>query len=411
MPPQGGGMEFNMINIALLGFGVVGSGCAEVLTSVKDKITSQVGDEIRIKYILDLREFPDSPFAKLIVHDFNIILNDPEVSVVAEMMGGSHPAYDFTKALLSAGKSVVTSNKEVVSTFGTELLSIAAENNVRYLFEASVGGGIPIIRPLANDLTANEIVSIDGILNGTTNFILTKMKNEGLAFEDVLKEAQRLGYAEADPSADVDGIDAARKIAILGAMACGRLADPKKIPTEGIRSVTTEDTELAKELGYAIKLIGHYESTDNGRLSLSVAPSFVPLFSSPLAGVDDVFNGILVCGNMLGNSMFYGKGAGKLPTASAVCADIVDAAKNPNAGASPLRWTEAHDILSEDEIKTKLCIITETGSDAENAAVKLGTEFCRTPALSAAVCTTPMSKSDIAHVIGASGFVKVYPVM
>ena len=406
-------MEINMINIALLGFGVVGSGCAEVLTSVKDKISAQVGDEISIKYILDLRDFPDSPFGKLIVHDFNTILNDPEVSVVAEMMGGSHPAYDFTKALLAAGKSVVTSNKEVVSTFGVELLTIAAENNVRYLFEASVGGGIPIIRPLTNDLAANEIVSIDGILNGTTNFILTKMRNEGLAFEDVLKEAQRLGYAEANPSADVDGIDAARKIAILGAMASGKLADPKKIPTEGIREVSATDTEIAKELGYAIKLIGHYESSDDGRLSLSVAPRFVPLITSPLAGVDDVYNGIMVRGSMLGDSMFYGKGAGKLPTASAVCADIIDAAKNPTAGDVPLRWEDAESILSADEIKTKLCIITETDSDAEKAATALGClkEFYRTASVMAGVSDIPLSSDDIRSVTEANGFIKTYAVM
>ncbi|MBR2431451.1 MAG: homoserine dehydrogenase, partial [Clostridia bacterium] len=326
-----------MISVALLGFGVVGSGTAEVLTQNKKMIEAHIGDEIAIKYILDLREFPDSPFGHLVVHDFNVILNDPEVSIVAEMMGGSHPAYDFTKALLSAGKSVVTSNKEVVSTFGVELLELAEKNGARYLFEASVGGGIPIIRPLGNDLMANEVLSVDGILNGTTNFILTKMKNEGSDFEDVLKEAQRLGYAEADPSADVDGIDAARKIAILGAMASGKLADPKKIPTKGIREVTAEDTEIAKEMGYAIKLIGHYEKTDCGRLSLSVAPRFVP-FSNPISGIDDVFNGIMVRGNMLGDAMFYGRGAGKLPTASAVCADIIDAAKSPVARAVPLRW-------------------------------------------------------------------------
>jgi len=399
-----------MINIALLGFGTVGSGCAEVLTAANERISAQVGDRINIKYILDLRDFPDSPFADLIVHDFNIILNDPEISIVAEMMGGSHPAYDFTKALLMSGKSVVTSNKEVVSTFGEELLKVAADNNSRYLFEASVGGGIPIIRPLANDLAANEIISIDGIINGTTNYILTKMKNEGLAFEDVLKEAQRLGYAEANPTADVDGIDAARKIAILGAMVSGKLVDPNKIPTEGIRNVTAEDTEIAKDLGYAIKLIAHYERTDDGRIFLSVSPKFVPVYTCPLAGVDDVFNGILVCGSMLGDSMFYGKGAGKLPTASAVCADIIDAAKNPGVGAPPLRWTNAECTVSSDEIKTKLCIITETGSDAEKAAVALGTEFYRTPSLSVSI-TAPLSRSKIGAVTEAKGYIKTYSVM
>ena len=352
-----------MINVALLGFGVVGSGCAEVLTANKEKIEAHIGKEIRIKYILDLREFPDSPFGNLIVHDFNTILNDPEVSVVAEMMGGSHPAYDFTKALLEAGKSVVTSNKEVVSTFGVELLKIARENGARYLFEASVGGGIPIIRPLTNDLAANEILSIDGILNGTTNFILTKMKNEGLEFEVVLKEAQRLGYAEANPSADVDGVDAARKIAILAALASGKLVDPKKVSTEGIRNVTPADMETARKLGYSIKLIGHYETDADGKLAVSVAPRFVPA-SSPLASIDDVFNGILVRGNMLGDSLFYGRGAGKLPTASAVCADIIDAAFTSAAHAKQLTWTAACECEMTDmaSAKAKRCVITSGGA-------------------------------------------------
>ena len=296
------------------------------------------------------------------------------------------------------------------STFGVELLDIAAKNNVRYLFEASVGGGIPIIRPLTNDLAANEIVSIDGILNGTTNFILTKMKNEGSNFEDVLKEAQRLGYAEANPSADVDGIDAARKIAILGAMASGKLADPKKIPTKGIREVTAEDTELAKEMGYSIKLIGHYEKAEDGRLSLSVAPRFVP-FSTPLAGIDDVFNGILVCGSMLGESLFYGKGAGKLPTASAVCADIIDAAKAPDAGNVPLRWTATDDNLSSMEIKTKLCVIAKADSDAAKAAVKMAAHVVTLNGLCASLIDRPVGYEEIADIEKADGFIKSYAAL
>ena len=336
----------------------------------KEKIEAHIGEEINIKYILDLREFPDSPFGKLVVHDFNTILNDPEVSVVAEMMGGSHPAYDFTKALLEAGKSVVTSNKEVVSTFGVELLNIANENGARYLFEASVGGGIPIIRPLTNDLAANEILSIDGILNGTTNFILTKMKNEGLEFEVVLKEAQRLGYAEANPSADVDGVDAARKIAILAALASGKLVDPKKVATEGIRNVTPADMEAARKLGYAIKLIGHYETDDNGKIAVSVAPRFVPN-ASPLSSIDDVFNGILVRGNMLGDSLFYGRGAGKLPTASAVCADIIDAAFTNASHAKKLSWKAACECEMADmtSAKAKRCIITSDGAFITDEAI------------------------------------------
>ena len=359
-----------MANIAILGYGVVGSGAAEVLTQNKNIIEAKTGDTANIKYILDLREFPDSPFGKLVVHDFNTILNDPEVSVVAEMMGGSHPAYDFTKALLEAGKSVVTSNKEVVSTFGVELLNIANENGARYLFEASVGGGIPIIRPLTNDLAANEILSIDGILNGTTNFILTKMKNEGLEFEVVLKEAQRLGYAEANPSADVDGVDAARKIAILAALASGKLVDPKKVATEGIRNVTPADMEAARKLGYAIKLIGHYETDSNGKLAISVAPKFVPN-ASPLSAIDDVFNGILVRGNMLGDSLFYGRGAGKLPTASAVCADILDAAFTNASHAKKLSWNAACECEMADmtSAKAKRCIITCDGAFITDEAI------------------------------------------
>ena len=218
-----------MIHVALLGFGTVGSGTAEVLTSNKSMIESYVGDKINIKYILDLREFPDSPFADRIVHDFNIILNDPEVSLVAEMMGGAHPAYDFSKAALEAGKHVVTSNKEVVATFGIELLKLATEHGVRYLFEASVGGGIPVIRPLMNDFNSNSILSIDGILNGTTNYMLTKMKDEGLAFDTVLRDAQQKGYAEKNPDADIKGKDAARKIVILAALAYGKLISPEDI--------------------------------------------------------------------------------------------------------------------------------------------------------------------------------------
>ena len=241
-----------MIHVPHLAFGVVGSGTAEVLTQNKAIIEKKVGQAVNIKYILDLRDFPDSPFADRIVHDFNIIANDPEVSVVAELMGGSHPAYDFTLACLKAGKSVVTSNKEVVANFGTELLAVAKEMGVSYLFEASVGGGIPIIRPLREDLASNNVTAISGILNGTTNYILTRMDTEGASFDEVLKDAQRLGYAEANPAADVEGLDAARKIVILAAMAFGKRLNPNTILCEGITKITTADSELAKEMGYAI---------------------------------------------------------------------------------------------------------------------------------------------------------------
>ena len=401
-----------MINVALLGFGTVGSGCAEVLTAGKAKIEKTIGKEINIKYILDLREFPDSPFGSLVVHDFNTILNDPEVTVVAEMMGGSHPAYDFTKALLLAGKSVVTSNKEVVSTFGVELLTIARENGVRYLFEASVGGGIPIIRPMINDLAANEIVEVNGILNGTTNFSLTKMKNEGLEYSSVLAEAQRLGYAEANPSADVDGVDAARKIAILAAIACGKLASPDAIPTKGIRDITAADIKLARALDCSIKLIGHYGKNENGKSEMWVAPHLVPS-SSPLAAIDDVFNGIMVEGNMLGTSLFYGKGAGKLPTASAVCSDIIDAATTPSKNAKNTVWeiAEEGEFASADEIKSVRCVILKSGSMAEKLAdeSELYERKCTVGKYVALITKEPVFEKDVT--MDSDEFIKSFPVL
>lgn len=328
-----------MIHVALLGFGVVGSGTAEVLTQNKAIIEKKVGQAVNIKYILDLRDFPDSPFADRIVHDFNIIANDPEVSVVAEMMGASHPAYDFTLDCLKAGKSVVTSNKEVVANFGTELLAVAKEMGVSYLFEASVGGGIPIIRPLREDLASNNVTAISGILNGTTNYILTRMDAEGASFEDVLKDAQRLGYAEANPAADVEGLDAARKIVILAAMAFGKRLNPNTILCEGITKITTADSELAKEMGYAIKLIG-YTTRVNGKILCMVSPRLVPL-GNPIHGVNDVNNGILVNADMVGQVMFYGPGAGKLPTASAVTGDMVDVMAHTPAGIISPVWVDA----------------------------------------------------------------------
>ena len=310
-----------MIYVAILGFGVVGSGAAEVLTANRAVIEKNLGKAVAVKRILDLREFPDSPFGHLVTHDFNDILNDPDITVVAEMMGGSHPAYDFTKACLEKGKHVVTSNKEVVARFGAELLEIAAQNGVRYLFEASVGGGIPVIRPMVNDLASNKIEQVDGILNGTTNYILTQMI-AGATFENALKEAQAKGYAEANPAADVEGLDAARKIVILAALSFGTLLSPDKIHCEGITKLTLDDVAIAKELGYSIKLIGHTELVE-GKVLAMVSPRMVPL-DNPLSTITDVFNGILVDANMVGKVMFYGAGAGKLPTASAVVADIID---------------------------------------------------------------------------------------
>ena len=330
-----------MLQIALLGFGVVGSGTAEVLTQNQKQVAAYCGDEVNVKYILDLREFPEHPLGNRVVHDINIILADPEVTLVAEMMGGAHPAYDFTVAALKAGKHVVTSNKEVVATFGAELLALARENHVSYLFEASVGGGIPIIRPMQTDLASNEILSVSGILNGTTNFILTKMKNEGAAFADVLKLAQQLGYAEANPAADVEGLDAARKIVILAALAFGKLLDPNKISVTGITGITEEHTALADKLGGAVKLVGHTEKID-GRVLALVSPFFVPAYN-PISHVDDVYNGILVDTNMLGRALFYGAGAGKLPTASAVVADILDILSGRSTDRRLPQWQVATD--------------------------------------------------------------------
>ncbi|MBR5314766.1 MAG: homoserine dehydrogenase [Clostridia bacterium] len=326
-----------MINIAILGFGVVGSGVAEVITMNKELIKNHVGDEINIKYILDLRDFPDSPFADKVVHDYNIILNDDEVSIVAEAMGGLHPAFDFSEQALKKGKSVVTSNKEVVAEKGDELLRLAAENNVRYLFEASVGGGIPVLRPLGTCLAANKINEINGILNGTTNYILTQMIDFGKTFETALKEAQQKGYAEANPTADVEGIDACRKICILAAIAFGKLINPSEVSTQGISKIRLEDVKNAADAGYSIKLIGQAKDVD-GKMAVSVAPRLVP-YTNLLSKVDDVFNGVMVNGNAVDDVIFIGRGAGMMPTASAVVADIVDIAGRPELKNQ--QWTKA----------------------------------------------------------------------
>lgn len=310
---------------AVLGYGTVGSGVVEVILNNKEVIERKLGEVLELKYILDNREFKNDPMEALIVNDFNKILEDDEVGVIAEAMGGIEPAYTFAKAALRRGKSVATSNKELVAAHGGELLEIAKENKVSFLFEASVGGGIPIIRNLNAALTADDISSITGILNGTTNFILTKMRDEDRAFEDVLEEAQALGYAEKNPQADVEGHDACRKIAILASLAFGRTVDYKDIPTEGITNITKQDVHYAKEMGYTIKLLGTCQR-ENNQVSASVEPVMLPL-THPLAQVNDVFNAILVHGNMVDDVMFYGRGAGKLPTASAVVADLIEATK------------------------------------------------------------------------------------
>lgn len=318
-------MKQRNVNVAILGFGTVGSGVAQVLEMNRDTIKKQSGQQIVLKYILDVRDFPDSPFADKIVHDFSVIENDPEVNIVAETIGGAKIAYEFSKRALKAGKSVVTSNKELVATHGFELISLAKENNVNYLFEASVGGGIPVIRPIMQCLAANKITEVYGILNGTTNFILTKMLREGIPFADALKEAQQLGYAEADPTADIEGHDACRKICILGTLAFGNHIYPDGIHCEGISKITLEDMNLAGGFGYKIKLVGRTMLTADDKHVAFVAPFLVPMLN-PLSVVDDVFNAIAIRGNAVGEVMFYGPGAGSLPTASAVVADVIDCA-------------------------------------------------------------------------------------
>ena len=328
-----------MAKVAICGYGTVGAGVADVISDNADSIAKNAAEEISIKYILDLREFPGDRFEKLIIHDFSIIENDPEVTIVVEAMGGVGAAYEFTKRALLSGKSVVTSNKELVSTKGHELISIAKKNNLNYLFEASVGGGIPIIRPITQCLAANKLDAVYGILNGTTNYILTEMIQNGASFDDALKQAQDNGYAEANPSADIDGIDAGRKICILADLCFGKHLDPGSIRTEGITTVTLADVEYAKRLGCKIKLLGRALRTGRDTATAYVAPHLVSN-SSLLSNVDGVMNGIVVHGNALGNAMFYGAGAGKLPTASAVVADVIDAAKHTKA-RKYLDWDEA----------------------------------------------------------------------
>ena len=328
-----------MIKIAVMGHGVVGSGTVEVFYKNRENICKKCGTDVDIKYILDLRDFPSLPYSDKFTKSFDDIINDDEVKVVVEVMGGLNPAYDYVKRCLSSGKSVVTSNKELVAAHGAKLLKIAKENNINFLFEASVGGGIPIIRPLSQCLAANSIDEICGILNGTTNFILNKMINEGMSFEDALKLAQQLGYAERNPSADVDGFDTCRKICILASLAFGYHVYPDGIYTEGITNIKLEDVVYAKKLGYAVKLIGYSKRISDDKIFCATYPALIP-FSNSLSTVDDVFNAIMVKGDATGDVMFYGKGAGKFPTASAVVADIIDACMHINRRKN-IFWEDA----------------------------------------------------------------------
>ncbi|MCQ2530992.1 MAG: homoserine dehydrogenase [Lachnospiraceae bacterium] len=333
-----------MINVAVLGYGTIGSGVVEVLNMNQEIVKRNAGQEVRVKYVLDLRNFPGDPIENILVHDFDTILNDPEVDIVVEVMGGTTPAYEYVKAALLAGKNVCTSNKALVAAHGPELIQIAREKNINFLFEASVGGGIPIIRPILRSLNVDNFYEITGILNGTTNYILTKMYNEGGSFEEALKEAQDLGYAERDPSADVDGFDAARKIAILSSLMYGKNLNYEDLSVEGIRKISTADIDYAKSLGMKIKLLAITYNVA-GEIYSEVAPHMIDSNNS-LYGVDDVKNGIQLKGNLLGDTMFYGSGAGKLPTASAVVSDVIDEAKHLNTNI-PIIWETENVKLAE----------------------------------------------------------------
>lgn len=325
-----------MLKVAIMGHGTVGSGVYDVFAQNAAQIAKAVGEEVEVKYVLDLRDFSKLSYADKFVTDFSVIENDPEVCVVAEVMGGVGAAYEFSKRCLKAGKSVCTSNKELVAVHGEELLALAKEHNVNYLFEASVGGGIPLIRPMMQCLAANQIEEICGILNGTTNYILSQMIHHGVAFDDALRQAQKMGYAENDPTADIEGHDACRKICILSDLAFGDKIDPDEVSCQGISGITLDDVAAASELGYVIKLIGRAKRTESGKIFAFVAPHLVPK-TSPLACVEDVFNGILVTGNMVGEVMFYGQGAGKHATASAVVADMMDAIAHREK-RRPVEW-------------------------------------------------------------------------
>ena len=331
-----------MIKVAILGYGTVGSGVVEVLTTNAGIIAKRAGQEVGVKYVLDLRDFPGDPIQSKVVHDFQVILDDPEVDIVVETMGGTKPAYEFVKKALLAGKSVCTSNKELVAAYGAELVHLAKSKSVNFLFEASVGGGIPVIRPLNQSLTADKILKINGILNGTTNYILTKMAKEGSDFDVVLKEAQELGYAEKDPTADVEGYDACRKIAILTSLAYGKQVNYEEVYTEGITKITAEDFKYAEKLEAAIKIFGSSRK-EGGKLYAMVAPQMIRR-DNPLFAVEGVFNAICVTGNMLGDVMFYGKGAGKEATASAVVSDVVDAVKHMNINVMTI-WEDEKMIV------------------------------------------------------------------
>lgn len=388
------------MKVAILGYGTVGSGVFEIMRSNQEGISRRAGEEIEVKYVLDLRDFPGDPVEDVLVHDFNRIVQDPEVGVVVEVMGGVEPAYSFVKEALLTGKSVCTSNKELVAKHGAELLEIAKQKKKNFLFEASVGGGIPIIRPLNQSLTADEIREVSGILNGTTNYMLTKMRDEDADFDAVLKDAQERGYAERDPSADVDGFDAGRKIAILTSLAYGMQVDYEDIYTEGITKITKTDIAYARAAGANIKLLGTSKKVD-GKVYAMVAPRMIGK-EHPLYTVDDVFNAILVRGNFLGDIMFYGKGAGKLPTASAVVSDVVDAVKHRETNVMTIWNSRKLELADMDTLENSFFVRVPEGEkqkaqeifeiDRELAADGVANEY--------AFLTKPMTEGAFAAAKG-----------
>lgn len=359
-----------MIKAAIMGYGTIGSGVLEVLQINQSSIAKRVGDGIEVKYILDLRDFPGEPIQDKIVHDYKTIAEDEEVRIVVETMGGVEPAYTFVKTMLEAGKHVTTSNKALVAAKGAELIALAKEKNVNFMFEASVGGGIPIIRPLNSCLTADEIEEITGIVNGTTNYMMTKMSEEGSEFADVLKDAQEKGYAEKDPTADIEGYDACRKIAILTSLVCGQQVDFEDIHTEGITKITATDIKYAKAMGRTIKLLASSKKTEGGYVAM-VAPYLLPK-THPLYNVNDVFNAIFVHGNVLGDAMFYGSGAGKLPTASAVVADVVEMAKNLDKNI-PVEWSSKKLELVDYKKSSSQFFVRTEGTDQAAVEKVFGT--------------------------------------
>lgn len=383
-----------MVNVAVLGYGTIGSGVVEVLQTNTEIIAQRAGEEIAVKYILDLRDFPGDPNADKVVHDYDIIDKDEDVQVVVECMGGVEPAYTFVKRALLNGRSVATSNKELVAKHGAELIAIAHEKNINFLFEASVGGGIPIIRPLVQCLTADVIEEVSGILNGTTNYMLTRMKEEGISFEEALKEAQEKGYAELHPEADVEGYDACRKIAILTSLAYGMQVDYEDIHTEGITHITETDFKYAKAMNMGIKLLGTSRREEDGLFAL-VAPMMIA-HDHPLYSVNDVFNAILVKGNALGDVMFYGKGAGKLPTASAVVSDVVDEVKHMGTHIMTIWQPQKLHLVEYTLYKSRFFVRAKNGTEDKARALFGNIAICHAEGVDGeyGFVTEPMTVGD-----------------